>query len=255
MPAGQPRPRPEPWQVKKEQYRHRALLPLHGLNWLWEWLAHYLGNWAFLEVLEYLGKFSVLIAVIYYFAEAGDRKKQKHYQAWQVVNTAQGKGGSGGRVDALEELNHDRVPLVGVDVSQAFLQGIRLPHADLLRSNLESVDARHSVLRSANLTYSNLQSSNLRNSDLTSVKLEGANLEDADLGEADLTGADLTDVNLDGADLRDANLHNIKWQKIRGIKLANIRGVKNAPDGFVAWATQHGAVAIESDEQWTALQK
>jgi hypothetical protein len=28
-------------------------------------------------------------------SEAGDRKKQKHYQAWQVINTAQGKGGSG----------------------------------------------------------------------------------------------------------------------------------------------------------------
>ena len=254
MPVGQRRPRPEPWSVKKEQYRHSFLLPLHRLNWMWEWLAHFLSNWVFLEVLEYLGRFSVLIAVIYYFAEAGDRKKLKHYQAWQVVNTAQGKGGSGGRVDALEELNHDRVPLVGVDVSRAFLQGIRLPHADLLRSNLESVDARRSVLRSANLTYSNLHASNLRNSDLTNAKLEGANLEDADLGEADLTGTDLTDATLDKADLRDANLHDIKWRKIRGIKLANIRGVKKAPDGFAAWATQHGAVSIESDDEWIALQ-
>ncbi|MDQ2945475.1 MAG: pentapeptide repeat-containing protein [Acidobacteriota bacterium] len=249
-----PRPRPEPWSVKKQQYRHRFLLPLHRLNWMWEWFAHFLSNWVFLDVLEYLGRFSVLIAVIYYFAEAGDRKKQKHYQAWQVVNTAQGKGGSGGRVDALEELNHDRVPLVGVDVSGAFLQGIRLPHADLLRSNLDSVDARSSVLRSANLTYSNLKASNLRNSDLTNAKLEGANLEDADLAEADLTAADLTGVTLDKADLRNANLHNIKWQKIGGIKLANIRGVKKAPDGFTAWATQHGAVSIESDDEWIALQ-
>jgi hypothetical protein len=254
MPSGPRRERPDPWAIRREQYKHRALLPLHGLNWMWEWLAHLLGNWVFLEVLEYLGKFSVLVAIIYYFAEAGDRKKQKHYQAWQVINTAQGKGGSGGRVDALEELNRDHVPLVGVDVSRAFLQGIRLPRADLLRSNFDSVDARHSVLRSANLTYSDLQSSNFRNSDLTNARLEGANLQDADLGEADLSGADLTEVTLDKADLRDANLHNVKWQKIGSIKLANIRGVKNAPDGFTAWATQHGAVAIESDDEWTALQ-
>lgn len=240
--------------MKKEQYRNRALLPLHGLNWVWEWLAHFLSNWVFLEVLEYLGKFSILIAVIYYFAEAGDRKKQKHYQAWQVVNTAQGKGGSGGRVDALEELNRDRVPLVGVDVSRAFLQGIRLPRADLLRSNLEGVDARGSNFRGANLTYSNLQSSNFRNSDLTSSRLEGANLDDADLAEADLTGADLTDVTLDRADLRGANLHDIKWRKISGIQLANIRGIKNAPEGFTAWASEHGAVSLESDDEWMALQ-
>ncbi len=39
------------------------------------------------------------MAVIFYFSESGDRLKQKHYQAWQVINTAQGKGGSGGRIE------------------------------------------------------------------------------------------------------------------------------------------------------------
>jgi hypothetical protein len=42
-------------------------------------------------------------------------------------------------------------------------------------------------------------------------------------------------------------------QDIAGIKLANILEIKNAPEGFTAWATQHGAVSIESDEQWEAL--
>ena len=55
--------------------------------------------------------------------ESKDRIKQKHYQAWQVINSAQGKGGSSGRIDALEELHQDGVLLVGVDVSDAFLQG------------------------------------------------------------------------------------------------------------------------------------
>src|SRR5207253_4467902 len=131
------RKRPEPWTQTKEKIRHRWLLPLHRLEWTWDWLAFWLSNWAFLEVLEYLGTFSVLIAVIFYFAESGDRKKQKHYQAWQVINTAQGKGGSGGRIEALHELNADKVPLVGVDVSDAFLQGVLLPHANLLRANFE----------------------------------------------------------------------------------------------------------------------
>jgi hypothetical protein len=72
------------------------------------------GPLGFFEVLEYLGVFSVLIAIVFYFSEAGDRRKQKHYQAWQVINTAQGKGGSGGRIEALQELNIDRIPLVGV---------------------------------------------------------------------------------------------------------------------------------------------
>jgi len=51
--------------------------------------------------------------------------KQKHYQAWQVINSAQAKGGSGGRIDALEELHPTVVPRL-VDVSDAFLQGLIL---------------------------------------------------------------------------------------------------------------------------------
>jgi hypothetical protein len=42
-------------------------------------------------VLECLGGFSVLAGVIFYFSESGDRIKQRHYQEWQVINTAQGK--------------------------------------------------------------------------------------------------------------------------------------------------------------------
>jgi len=105
------------------------MVPFRAFEWLWEWVAYALSHWSFLEVLEYMGSFSVLIGVVFYFSESGDRIKQRHYQAWQVINTAQGKGGSGGRIEALQELNEDKVQLVGVDVSSAFLQGIRLERA------------------------------------------------------------------------------------------------------------------------------
>src|SRR5580692_8722717 len=131
------RPRPHPWSEYKEN-RSRLALPFHAFEWLLEWSAYYLSRWALLEVLEYLSVLSVLVAVIFYFTESGDRQKQKHYQAWQVINTAQGQGGSGGRIEALQELNHDHVPLVGVDVSGAFLQNAQLEKARLLRSNFSA---------------------------------------------------------------------------------------------------------------------
>src|SRR5208282_5714388 len=114
------RPRPQPWS---EYSRHgpRLALPFHALEWFLQWCAYALSRWALLEVLEYLSVLSVLVGVIFYFSESGDRQKQKHYQAWQVINTAQGKGGSGGRIEALQELNLDRVPLVGVNAAGAFL--------------------------------------------------------------------------------------------------------------------------------------
>src|SRR3974390_1080628 len=100
------RTRPLPWKQRKQRVARRWLLPLVAVEWLWEWAAFALSNWAFLEVLEYLGTFSVLVAVIFYFSESGDRVKLRHYQAWQVINTAQGKGGSGGGVEAVQALKH-----------------------------------------------------------------------------------------------------------------------------------------------------
>jgi uncharacterized protein YjbI with pentapeptide repeats len=208
---------------------------------MWEWFAYVLSRWSFLEVLDYLETFSVLIAVIFYFSESGDRVKQRHYQAWQVVNTAQGKGGSGGRIEALQELNADRVPLVGVDVSGAFLQGVRLDKARLLRSNFSAADVRDGKFQSADFSYANLRSTNFRGSHLNQASFEAAVLDESDLTGVDLSGADLTDASLEDADLSNADVREIHWERIANLKNANIFGVKNAPRGFVEWALKRGA--------------
>src|SRR5215468_4875008 len=152
----QPRKRPENWTAIVANVKHRWNIPFVALEWLFEWVAYLLSNWRFLEVLEYLGRFSVLAAVIFYFSDSGNRIKQRHYQAWQVINTAQGKGGSGGRIEALQELNEDKIPLVGVDVSSAFLQGIHLGHANLLRADFSAADLRNSDLKSSDFTDADL---------------------------------------------------------------------------------------------------
>jgi pentapeptide repeat protein len=236
------KPRPEPLRVQCDRIRYRWAIPLVAFEWIWQWVAYALSHWSFLEVLEYLGRFSVLIAVIFYFSESGNRIKQKHYQAWQVINTAQGKGGSGGRIDALQELNADGVALIGVDVSTAYLQGVDLSRADLTRANFNAVDARNSNLRSVDLTAADLRSANFRESNLQNARLIDTDLTGADLNSATLVGADLTRANLDNVDLRNTDLRNIRWQDIRSMKMANLVGVRNAPDGFLQWALAHGAL-------------
>src|SRR5712664_3074904 len=168
MPIRLHRKRPVPWSLRRQTIRHAWAVPLWAFEWFWEWVAYALSNWSFLEVLEYLGSFGVLIAVVFYFAESGDRVKQKHYQAWQVINTAQGKGGNGGRIEALQELNTDGISLVGVDVSDAFLQGIRLQRASLARSNFSAADLRDCDLSFADLSDADLRA-NLRHCILRSV--------------------------------------------------------------------------------------
>ena len=224
-------------------------MPFWGIEWALDWAAFVLSRWTLLDVLEYLEGFSVLIAVIFYFSESGDRLKQKQYQAWQVINTAQGKGGSGGRIEALQELNRDGVPLVGVDVSGAFLQNAHLEKARLLRSNFSAADLRDANFNFADFSDADLRTANFRQSRLQGAGFQRADLQDADLTGADLSGADLSGATLTNTDLSNTNLSNIRWRDLGSVKNANIYGVKDAPDGFISWAKQHGAVQTEPNSQ------
>jgi uncharacterized protein YjbI with pentapeptide repeats len=242
------RRRPDNWSLVRSRIKSHWIVPFIAFEWSWQWVAFALSRWSFLDVLDYLGSFSVLVAVIFYFSASGDRVKQRHYQAWQVINTAQGKGGSGGRIDALQELNADHVPLVGVDVSTAFLQGLRLEHADLLRSDFSAADLRSSDLRGADFTSANLRSANFRYSNLEGASFTDADMDNDDLMSANLASARFSGTDLSATDLSFADLRNIDWQQIKSIRGANIAGVKNPPAGFVDWALRNGATQISAPD-------
>ena len=238
----QQRCRPEVWNEYKTQAKHGWERPWLALRWLEDWLAYLISRSVFLEILEYLSNLGVLVAVILYFSGSGDRRRQRHLQMWQVLNTAQGKGGSGGRIEALQELNNDHVELVGVDVSGAFLQGVQLRNAELLRANLNLADVRQGDLSRADLRLANLHSANFRGAQFSGAQLQEADCGGADFSGADLSGADLSGTGFGDADLSTADLRNVQWQMIKNVKAANIFGVKNPPAGFVEWALKHGAV-------------
>ena len=226
-----------------EEYRQQVSPRIAPVRYACHWTGHHLTSW-----YSPLASISMLIAVIFYFADTGNRTMQRHYQAWQVINTAQGKGGSGGRIEALEQLAKDGVALIGVDVSGAFLRGVKLDHAALLRANFHNADVRAASFQSARLINANLSGANLREANLGNANLQEADLNDTDLNGANLKGADLTGANLAGADLRNTDLSNIKWKDLTSVKDANVADVKNAPDGFVEWAKKNGAM-VESGTQ------
>jgi hypothetical protein len=242
MPVYERRERPSSWATWYGNGRRRWLVPFAAVEYGMDWLAYLLSNWRFLEVLDYLSRFAVLVAVIFYFAEAGDRLKQKHYQAWQVVNSAEGKGGSGGRIEAVEELCADGVSLVGVNLSSAFLMGVKLPKAKLARANFDGADARGANLTGATITDASLRSTNLRGAKLQAASFVDSILSDADLSGADLKNADLSGANLANTDLRNSDWAGVRWHSIQNIQGANVFGIKNAPTGFVDWALAHGAI-------------
>lgn len=212
--------------------------------------------WAFwLQTAWAAAEMAAILAALYQlWARRGERReaeakaaalalKAANYQAWAVVNTAQGKGGSGGRIDALQDLNINKVSLAGVRLDGAWLEGMQLPGAQLNRASF----------RGANLQGANLQGANLEGVDLTDTNLTGA-----DLRAAFLKGAVLKGTNLGTADLRGAELGDLHdWREIRSASYLNIEGVRHAPPGFRDWALAAGAVEgtakDEGDSEYSSL--
>ena len=204
----------ETWQERKKRIRHRWAKPFIWFEWLMERFVNRLHSWAFIDFLDLVARFSIIFAVIFYFAESGDRKKQKHFQAWQLINSV----GKGGAKEALEELNRDQVLLAGINLKNCYLERIRLPGAYLWKANLAG----------AYLSRANLEGTRLWKASLAGAYLSGASLEGANLIEANLLGANLTGANLEGANLAEANLERayLSFANLRGVNLwrANLAG-------------------------------
>lgn len=189
---------------------------------------------------------AVVVAIILYLKEAPDRKAQKHYEAWRVIDSAAAANVSTSyaRRIALQDLHKDSVSLRGLDAPGANLARIGLSKADLQEANLESANLQDADLQEANLSGANLCGANLQKANLRGANLQTANLQEANLRDADLSGANLRETNLQKANLRaaelwraelwEANLQDadLRWAEFQGAELDGARLCRTTmPDG------------------------
>lgn len=223
--------------------------------------------------VESIESFSILVVASLYLIESRDRRKRRHYEAWQVVDNAASANvpTSYARLQALQDLNEDGVSLRGLDVPGADLEGIRLPGADLREATLSETDLRKTHLVKANLQHAtltkadcreaNLQDADLHGTRAAEARFSGAHLQKANLQAANLAGADLTEANLAGADLSRANLAatDFTGADLRGANLFGARVIEGSfkkaifrgaqlagatmPDGTVVAAARSGGNA------------
>jgi BTB/POZ domain-containing protein KCTD9 len=161
---------------------------------------------------------TAIVGLVNYIIEVPKRQKQSHYQAWQIINSAVGQQGNGGRIEALQDLNSDGVNLQGLTVIDANLSGINLKKANLAYANFQKNTIQQANLQEAKLYYANLQKAYFYETNLQGANLQGANLQEANLWKANLQGADLWKANLRGANLQGANLEttqNLTPEQIR----------------------------------------
>ena len=197
-----------------------------------------------LITVENIEGFSILVVANLYLLESRDRKQKKHYEAWQVVDSAAAAKvpTSYARIKALQDLNEDGVSLYSLDLPKADLRNINLRGADLRETTLPGV-----IFKNANLENANLENANLTAADLTDANLTNANLKGVNFKLADLTRANLTNANLSKANLSKANLAD---GELSGVNLfeANLAGT-NLTNANLGKANLKGARLRETQRQ------
>ena len=173
-------------------------------------------------LIENVEPLSILAAVIVYFKETPDRKIEKHYQAWSVIDAAHGIATSYARKKALQDLAGDKISMADIDLSIADLRKVELSKANLTNANLQ-----RSNLAEATLNFTWLIRANLTNATLIEANLRGARLSGALLCRADFNGATLTDADLREADLQDTNFTPHNSFQITDLRGADFRFAKN----------------------------
>lgn len=124
---------------------------------------------------------------------------------------------------------------------------------DLSNHNMYGLDLRNSNFDGALMWNTNLDQTRLSNAsfvgaDLHGARFQAAGLDGVNFDRANLSGAVLLDARVAGAsfasaDLRHAILRDIKdWDKISSVQNANIYEIQEAPQGFIEWAPEQGAI-------------
>lgn len=205
----------------------------------WAWLAKQADALQTLSIIA--AALSVVWGVVTFVSEAPQREKQAadaqkaaHYAAWQMINSSQGLEIQGGRLQALQDLNKDRVNLSYIDVNHVFLPNIDLHGGYLWWANFEGAYLADANFDGAYMRYANLQGAYLLGASFEGADLNQTTFEGNTFSRLDFRHASLVDTNfrrsailthsLEGADLAGADLRENSFQSE---DLDNLRTTRN----------------------------
>jgi uncharacterized protein YjbI with pentapeptide repeats len=142
--------KPSSW-TEFARNRHKCLHPFLAIEFASEWLVYFSKRWAWVEVLEIAGKFTIVASLVVYLATtnerreaARDQKIAKQFAAWQMLAAAAGKKGDYGKAHAIALLNAEGIPLDPLDLSGSLTYNL-----ELKTNELYEPDFRNGLLRNA----------------------------------------------------------------------------------------------------------
>ena len=151
-----------------------------------------------------------IVGALYVHDEHSDRQQARMTRAWSLLHETQDmRRHNVGQIEALQSLHGDGANLRELSLSERYLQGVRLPGADLQASDFTASRLMEADFEGAGLRQAVLERAWLQRADLSGADLTQANLSGTDLREANLRGADLSEANIYRADITGADLRQV----------------------------------------------
>src|SRR5687767_3281201 len=128
------------------------LVPVYKVERGLEALVAFGRRLALVDLLQLLSSLALLASGWVYLTGGESRRQARISSAWQVLNTAQGKPGSGGREGALHTLVAEGASLARIDLSNAVLPGLKVRGVVMRGATLRLADLVGSDFRCADTT-------------------------------------------------------------------------------------------------------
>jgi uncharacterized protein YjbI with pentapeptide repeats len=196
-----------------------------------EWVRRSKSIKAVRSIAELLGKLTIFVGILTFIVEAPERAKQRHYQAWQLINGARRSPGEAGRSIAIGVLVSDHIEMAELDLTDGSFRGknfqsARMPGVNFSGAELDganfSCKAGLFVSEYWFPTYhrcwvTHLEEANFNIKRINSIKFDHANLTTAVFGgKSNLPTDRLTEISgstfekacMEGASIRTATLVN-----------------------------------------------
>jgi hypothetical protein len=192
------------------------------------------------------GGIGIIVSAFTFISQAPERRQSAINQAWGTIISREQNETSGGRIEALEYLNENKINLSGLKATNAFLSEIKLPLANIQESDFNGSRLFKADFRGANLfratfgKVSENRSADLFEADLSCynsgwfhsepkcTNLKDANFVGADLRNANFSGANLQGTIFTNSDIEGANFNEVTSLTIEQLLCAkNWRSVKN----------------------------
>lgn len=160
-----------------------------------------------------LGNVTVISGLVsFLLSGARNSRKSSIYQAWMVLDGAQGAETSYARKQALTDLNDEGISLMGLDAEKADLQGICLNGANLSEATIPEINFQDASLRRTRFILAELNKAKFNSADLRKASFSLAKVSQAEFKNASLQGASFEQSTCRLSDFTLARLENSRFR-------------------------------------------